>query len=69
MPPNARYNSDNVDASPLGQPLDFVFSGKTAPNRFLKAAMTERISSWHPKDYEARGGSLQELDQCLQKMG
>ena len=50
-----RYQSDNVDASPLGKPLKFEFSGRTAKNRFLKAAMTERISSWDPKDFKARG--------------
>lgn len=46
MAPAARYESEDVDVSPLGRPLKFEFSGKTAPNRFLKAAMTERISSW-----------------------
>ncbi|KAI4121954.1 MAG: hypothetical protein LQ347_006683 [Umbilicaria vellea] len=55
MAPGARYESDNVDAAPLGKPLQFEFSSKTAPNRFLKAAMTERISSWDPKNFEARG--------------
>ncbi|KAH9208775.1 hypothetical protein DL95DRAFT_428499 [Leptodontidium sp. 2 PMI_412] len=29
--------------------------GCTAKNRFPKAAMTERISSWDPKDFKARG--------------
>ena len=55
MAPDQRYESDDVDASPLGKPLHFEFSGQTAPNRFLKAAMTERISSWDPKNLEARG--------------
>jgi 2,4-dienoyl-CoA reductase-like NADH-dependent reductase (Old Yellow Enzyme family) len=50
-----RYQSDSSDASPLGQPLKFEFSGRTAKNRFLKAAMTERLSSWDPKDFSARG--------------
>lgn len=50
-----RYESADVDASPLGRPLEFAFSGKTASNRFLKGAMTERLSSWDPKNYEARG--------------
>lgn len=50
-----RYQSENVDASPLGKPLKFEFSGRTAKNRFLKAAMTERMSSWDPKDFKARG--------------
>ncbi|KAK4635649.1 NADH-dependent flavin oxidoreductase nadA [Fulvia fulva] len=55
MAPSPRFESDQVDGSPLGQPLKFEFSGKTAPNRFLKGAMTERISSWDPKNLEARG--------------
>lgn len=55
MAPDQRYESDDVDPSPLGQPLHFEFSGQTAPNRFLKAAMTERLSSWDPKNLEARG--------------
>lgn len=55
MAPADRYPSDNVSPTPLGRPLDFYFSGKTAPNRFLKAAMTERISSWDPKNLPARG--------------
>ncbi|KAG8628475.1 hypothetical protein KVT40_004348 [Elsinoe batatas] len=50
-----RYESDDVSAEPLGKPLHFEFSNKTAPNRFLKAAMTERLSSWDPKNLEARG--------------
>jgi 2,4-dienoyl-CoA reductase-like NADH-dependent reductase (Old Yellow Enzyme family) len=55
MSQSVRYESDNVDAAPLGKPLKFEFSGKSAPNRFLKGAMTERISSWDPKNLEARG--------------
>lgn len=50
-----RYESDDVDASPLGKPLKFEFSGKSAPNRFMKAAMTERLSSWDAKNFEKRG--------------
>lgn len=55
MAPSARFQSEDVDASPLGKPLKFEFSGKTALNRFMKGAMTERISSWDPKNFEARG--------------
>lgn len=50
-----RYQSDSSDASLLGTPLRFEFSGKTAKNRFLKAAMTERLSSWDSKNFKARG--------------
>ena len=55
MAPAARYESENVDPAPLGKPLHFEFSGQTAPNRFMKAAMTERLSSWDPKSLSARG--------------
>ena len=50
-----RIESDIKDASPLGEPLTFDFSCNTAPNRFLKAAMTERLSSWDPVVKERRG--------------
>jgi 2,4-dienoyl-CoA reductase-like NADH-dependent reductase (Old Yellow Enzyme family) len=50
-----RYESEKVSPRPLGEPLHFEFTGKTAQNRFLKAAMTERLSSWDPKDIAARG--------------
>ncbi|TGO29715.1 hypothetical protein BPAE_0012g00700 [Botrytis paeoniae] len=50
-----RYESSSSDASPLGKPLKYEFSGKVARNRFLKGAMTERQSSWDPKDFKSRG--------------
>ncbi|KAF7953362.1 hypothetical protein EAE96_006571 [Botrytis aclada] len=50
-----RYESSSSDASPLGKPLKYEFSGKVAQNRFLKGAMTERQSSWDPKDFKSRG--------------
>lgn len=43
--PGQRYESELVEVSPLGQPLSFDFSCKSAQNRFMKAAMTERLSS------------------------
>ena len=64
-----RYESDNVDPSPLGKPLKFEFSGKVAKNRFLKAAMTERISSWDPKDMEARGIPSKNLINVYKRWG
>ncbi|KAI4728061.1 FMN-linked oxidoreductase [Aureobasidium sp. EXF-10728] len=50
-----RYESDDVSAAPLAQPLEFAFSNRSAPNRFLKGAMTERLSSWDPENLPARG--------------
>jgi 2,4-dienoyl-CoA reductase-like NADH-dependent reductase (Old Yellow Enzyme family) len=64
-----RYESDTKDASPLGQPLKFEFSGKTARNRFLKAAMTERLSSWDPKDLSKRGIPSKNLINVYKRWG
>jgi 2,4-dienoyl-CoA reductase-like NADH-dependent reductase (Old Yellow Enzyme family) len=64
-----RYQSDSSDASPLGQPLKFDFSGKTAKNRFLKGAMTERISSWDPTDFKARGIPSKNLVNVYKRWG
>ncbi|KAE8449909.1 hypothetical protein EG329_007386 [Mollisiaceae sp. DMI_Dod_QoI] len=64
-----RYHSDTTDASPLGKPLKFEFSGKIAKNRFLKAAMTERISSWDPNDKKARGIPSKNLINVYKRWG
>lgn len=65
-----RYPSDGVtDASPLAKPLEFEFSGKTAKNRFLKAAMTERLSSWDPVDVKSRGVPSKELVKVYERWG
>jgi 2,4-dienoyl-CoA reductase-like NADH-dependent reductase (Old Yellow Enzyme family) len=69
MSPSPRFESEKVDASPLGKPLKFEFSGKTAPNRFLKGAMTERISSWDPKNLEARGIPSENLVNVYKRWG
>ncbi|KAF1355902.1 FMN-linked oxidoreductase [Lizonia empirigonia] len=65
----ARYESDSKDASPLGKPLNFEFSGKAAPNRFLKGAMTERMSSWDPENLEARGVPSKNLINLYRRWG
>jgi 2,4-dienoyl-CoA reductase-like NADH-dependent reductase (Old Yellow Enzyme family) len=49
--------------------LHFPFSNKTAPNRFLKAAMTERLSSWSPDDFKARGVPSRELINVYKRWG
>ena len=68
MAPN-RLPSDKVDISPLAQPLHYEFSGKTAPNRFLKGAMTERLSSWSAKDLPARGIPSKNLINVYKRWG
>lgn len=64
-----RFDSDDVDVSPLGKPLNFEFSGKTAPNRFLKGAMTERLSSWDAKTLENRGVPSKNLVNVYKRWG
>ncbi|KIW77830.1 hypothetical protein Z517_07663 [Fonsecaea pedrosoi CBS 271.37] len=64
-----RYPSAIKDASPLGQPLKFEFSGRTARNRFLKAAMTERLSSWDPVHLEKRGVPSKGLAEVYRRWG
>ena len=67
--PTARYAGESVDPSPLGQPLDFAFSGRTAPNRFLKGAMSERLASFSPDDTETRGIPSPELINLYEHWG
>lgn len=52
---SVRYTSESVSPAPLGEPLTFAFSNRTAPTRFLKGAMSERLASWSPTDLPARG--------------
>lgn len=69
MSHSPRYDSDNVSAEPLGRRLYFEFSGQTAPNRFLKGAMTERMSLWDPNNFEARGIPTKNLINLYKRWG
>jgi 2,4-dienoyl-CoA reductase-like NADH-dependent reductase (Old Yellow Enzyme family) len=69
MAPSTRFESDSKDAAPLGKPLEFAFSGRSAPNRFLKGAMTERISSWDPENLEVRGVPSSNLINLYRRWG
>lgn len=64
-----RYPSAATDPSPLGQKLPFVFSGRTAKNRLLKAATTERLASWIPTDFSASGVVTDELVNLYRRWG
>ncbi|KAF5009412.1 hypothetical protein FDECE_4344 [Fusarium decemcellulare] len=64
-----RLAAEPVDPSLLGQPLKFEFSGRTAPNRILKASMTERLSTWDPNKFEARGIPTTELINVYKRWG
>jgi hypothetical protein len=59
--PVSRYESVRVDPGPLGQPLTFEFSKRTAKNRPLKAAMEERLSTWDDKILEKGAVPTKEL--------
>ena len=65
----ARIPAEKVDPSPLGQPLLFGFANRAAPNRFLKASMTERIASWNPHNLEARGIPSKNLINVYKRWG
>lgn len=64
-----RYESESNDASALGKPLHFEFAGRDAPNRFLKGAMTERLSSWDPEVFEKRGVPSKNLINAYRRWG
>ncbi|KAK5052103.1 hypothetical protein LTR84_002907 [Exophiala bonariae] len=64
-----RYQSDVVDASRLGESIRFAFSGRTAPNRFMKAAMTEQLSSWNKEDLQKRGIPTPSLFRVYERWG
>lgn len=61
--------SEKVDPAPLGQPLQFEFSGKVAKNRFLKGAMSELQASWDSKDLTKRGMPPKELVELYRRWG
>ncbi|EPB78038.1 oxidoreductase, FAD/FMN-binding protein [Ancylostoma ceylanicum] len=64
----ARLEAAPVDVSVLGEKLTFR-NGRTAQNRFLKAALTERISSWDPKDHKKRGIPSRRIINLYDKWG
>ncbi|KAH7112280.1 hypothetical protein B0J13DRAFT_659392 [Dactylonectria estremocensis] len=66
---SSRFPSARGDDSPLAEPLLFEFSRKIAPNRFLKAAMTEKLSSWDPQEEETRGIPSAEIHNVYQRWG
>ncbi|KAH9906661.1 NADH oxidase [Xylariomycetidae sp. FL2044] len=50
-----RYEAPRIDPAPLGEPLILPFSKRVAPNRLMKAAMTERLADWDYGDRSACG--------------
>lgn len=64
-----RWPSRDVDPTPLREPLTFYFSNRVAKNRFMKASMTERMSSWSTTDVQARGIPSKELINVYKRWG
>ncbi|EYB82770.1 hypothetical protein Y032_0351g3233 [Ancylostoma ceylanicum] len=63
-----RIQAEKVDVSILGTPLTFR-NYRKAKNRFLKASLTERISTWDVEDLSMRGIPTQELINVYDKWG
>ncbi|KAI1283625.1 NADH oxidase [Xylaria sp. FL0933] len=56
-----RWPSTSTDVRRLAEPIVFPFSKRTAPNRFLKAATSERLASFDEVNLQARGVPSPEL--------
>jgi 2,4-dienoyl-CoA reductase-like NADH-dependent reductase (Old Yellow Enzyme family) len=62
-----RYDAGPVDPAPLGKPLHFHNSGRTAKNRFLKSPMAENLATWSPKNITERGVPTDETIQLYRR--
>ncbi|KAG8161330.1 hypothetical protein KVR01_009594 [Diaporthe batatas] len=62
------YHGDS-DFSRLAQSLTFGTALKTAPNRLLKSAMAEALSTWDANDVGARGIPTEELVELYRRWG
>jgi 2,4-dienoyl-CoA reductase-like NADH-dependent reductase (Old Yellow Enzyme family) len=66
-----RIAAPKTDVSLLASPITFPFSGRTPPNRFLKAPMTERLCHWNAENepISARGYPSEEYKLLYQRWG
>lgn len=64
--PLVMSSPDVSHAVTLGQPITFPFSGKTAKNKLMKSAMSERLSTFSPCDPTERGQPTEELVRLYQ---
>lgn len=69
MSAQGRYESKPVDQKVLGDSITLPFSGLVAPSRFLKGAMTERLSSWDQHDLSKRGVPSENLIKVYEAWG
>ncbi|KAK1494024.1 NADH:flavin oxidoreductase/NADH oxidase [Colletotrichum tamarilloi] len=51
----------DVDPTPLAQPLSFPFSTAVAPNRLMKGAMSEHVCTWDVANPSKRGAPTEEF--------
>ncbi|GAA6023717.1 hypothetical protein JCM10207_000233 [Rhodosporidiobolus poonsookiae] len=58
-----------MSISLLGQPLHFARSGKVAPTRALKSAMTERLCTYDQDNLEERGKPTSEYGRLYEEWG
>ncbi|KAI0594643.1 NADH oxidase [Biscogniauxia sp. FL1348] len=56
-----RFEGRDIDPAPLAEPLLLPFSRRVAPNRFMKAAMSERLATWDKDDMYNSGLPTKEL--------
>ncbi|KAI1406993.1 NADH:flavin oxidoreductase/NADH oxidase-like protein [Hypoxylon sp. FL1857] len=64
-----RYTSEPADRSRLAEPLTFAFSGRTAPNRLMKGAMTEQLCTYDSKDPNNNGIPTQNIARVYERWG
>lgn len=62
-----RYTSKPADRSRLAQPLRFHFSGRTAKNRFMKAAMTEQLCTFDPENTKRNGIPTRNIERVYER--
>ncbi len=62
-----RYHSEPADRSLLAEPLPFVFSGRTSPNWFMKAAMTEQLCTFNFHHPENNGIPTKNIERCYER--
>jgi 2,4-dienoyl-CoA reductase-like NADH-dependent reductase (Old Yellow Enzyme family) len=70
MTTDARYDvSVPKNHALLGEKVHLPFSDRDAPSRFMKGAMTERLSSWDQHNPAKRGVPSKELIKVYEEWG
>ncbi|KAJ5087781.1 hypothetical protein N7456_011397 [Penicillium angulare] len=64
-----RYTSNPTDRSCLAESLKFHFSGRIAPNRFMKAAMTEQLCTYDHESPKNNGIPTKNIERVYKRWG